>query len=156
MRNLLLAIFLIPFSVYPQSSSFDFYSPENLKIFADYLFCEGDYLRAIEQYGLLKDNSTSDTIEFKIMLGYSKLGLYQESNKYFKGIDDKSTFYSDACLISLKNDLLIEPKLIIASNAQSLDSIQLKSFRKLTTISMIYEAELNHLKEDFISPFDKD
>jgi TM2 domain-containing membrane protein YozV len=52
--------------------------------------------------------------------------------------------------------LLIEPKLIIASNAQSLDSIQLKSFRKLTTISMLYEAELNILREDFISPFDKD
>jgi len=156
MRNLLLIIFLIPFSVYPQLSSFDFHSRENLKKFADYLFCEGDYLRAIEQYGLLKDHSTSDTTYFKMMLGYSKLGLYKESNKYFNGIDEKSNFYSDAYLLSLKNELLIEPKLIIASNAQSLDSIQLKSFRKLTTISMLYEAEFNILREDFISPFDED
>jgi len=156
MRNLLIIIFLIPFSVYPQLSSFDFHSRENLKKFADYLFCEGDYLRAIEQYGLLKDHSASDTTDFKMMLGYSKLGLYKESNKYFNGIDDKSNFYSDAYLLSLKNELLIEPKLIIASNAQSLDSIQLKSFRKLTTISMLYEAEFNILREDFISPFDED
>jgi len=156
MRNLLLVIFLIPFSVYPQLSSFDFHSRANLKKFADYLFCEGDYLRAIEQYGLLKDHSASDTTDFKIMLGYSKLGLYKESNKYFNGIDEKSNFYSDVYLLSLKNELLIEPKLIIASNAQSLDSIQLKSFRKLTTISMLYEAEFNILREDFISPFDED
>jgi len=156
MRNLLLVIFLIPFSVYPQLSSFDFHSRENLKKFADYLFCEGDYLRAIEQYGLLKDHSASDTTDFKMMLGYSKLGLYKESNKYFNGIDDKSNFYSDAYLLSLKNELLIEPKLIIASNDQSLDSIQLKSFRKLTTISMLYEVEFNILRENFISTFDED
>jgi len=156
MRNLLIIIFLIPFSVYPQLSSFDFHSRENLKKFADYLFCEGDYLRAIEQYGLLKDHSASDTTDFKMMLGYSKLGLYKESNKYFNGIDDKSNFYSDAYLLSLKNELLIEPKLIIASNDQSLDSIQLKSFRKLTTISMLYEVEFNILRENFISTFDED
>jgi TM2 domain-containing membrane protein YozV len=156
MRNLLLIIFLIPFSVYPQLSSFDFHSRANLKKFADYLFCEGDYLRAIEQYGLLKDHSASDTTDFKMMLGYSKLGLYKESNKYFNGIDDKSNFYSDAYLLSLKNELLIEPKLIIVSNAQSFDSIQLKSFRKLTTISILFEAELNILREDFISPYDED
>ena len=52
--------------------------------------------------------------------------------------------------------MLIEPKLIIVSNAQSLDPNQLKSYRKLTTISMLYEAELNILREDFISPFDED
>ena len=156
MRNLLVIIFLIPFSVYPQLSSFDFHSRENLKKFADYLFCEGDYLRAIEQYGLLKDHSASDTTDFKMMLGFSKLGLYKESNKYFNGIDDKSNFYSDAYLLSLKNELLIEPKLIIASNDQSLDSIQLKSFRKLTTISMLYEVEFNILRENFISTFDED
>jgi TM2 domain-containing membrane protein YozV len=156
MRNLFIVIFLIPFSVYPQLSSFDFHSLENIKKFADYLFCEGDYLRAIEQYGLLKDHSASDTTDFKMMLGYSNLGLYEESNKYLNGIDVKSNFYSDAYLLSLKNELLIEPQLIIASNAQSLNSIQLKSYRRLTTISMLYEAELNILREDFISPFDED
>ncbi len=156
MRKIIPIFFFIPLFALSQSTSFDFHSPENIKKFADHLFCEGDYLRAIEQYGLLKDHSASDTTDFKIVLGYSKLGLYQESNKYFKGIDDKSTFYSDACLLSLKNDLLIEPKLIIASNAQSLDSIQLKSFRKLTTISMLYEPELNILREDFSSDFDED
>ena len=83
-KFIIVIFFLIPFSVYPQSTSFDFHSPENIKKFADHLFCEGDYLRAIEQYELLKDHSANDTIDFKIMLGYSKLGLYQESNKYFK------------------------------------------------------------------------
>lgn len=156
MRNLFIVIFLIPFSVYPQLSSFDFHSLENLKKFADYLFCEGDYLRAIEQYGLLKDHSASDTTDFKMMLGYSKLALYKESNKYFNGIDDKSNFYSDAYLLSLKNKLISEPGVISIPSIQSFSSLQMKSFNKLTTISMLYTDEFDITREKFISPFDED
>ena len=156
MRKILTIFFLVSLLVYPQSSTFDFHSPENIKKFADHLFCEGDYLRAIEQYGLLHTHIASDTTEFKIMLGYSELGLSQESNKIFKRISDKSIFYPDAYLLSFKNKLRSEPGLINASAFQSFSSFQMKSFSKLYNISMLYDDEFNILKEKFISPFDED
>lgn len=154
MIKILTIFFIVSLFIYPQSSSFDFHSTENIKKFADHLFCEGDYLRAIEQYGLLNNNSASDTTNFKIMLGYSELGLSQESNKIFEGISNKSIFYPDAYLLSLKNQLISEPGMITATNIHSFNSIQMKSLSKLTTISMIYANEFNISRENFIAPFD--
>jgi TM2 domain-containing membrane protein YozV len=148
--------FLIPLFSLSQSTSIDFHSPENIKIFADNLFCEGDYLRAIEQYGLLINYSDNDTTEFKIMLGYSGLGLYKESNEIFEKIKARSIFYPDAYLLTIKNELISNPKLINSASIQSFNYFQMKSFSKLTTISMLYEDEFNISREDFISPFDGD
>ncbi|HSW55290.1 MAG TPA: hypothetical protein VLH59_09380 [Ignavibacteriaceae bacterium] len=154
MRNFLTIIFLIPLAVHPQSSSFDFHSPENIKKFADHLFCEGDYLRAIEQYELINENLDNDTIKFKVMLGYSELGFFSESNDFFRGINDKSIFYPDAYFLSFKNQLISEPGLIIAPSINSFNSFQMKSFSKLTNISMLYEDKFNISRENFTAPFD--
>jgi TM2 domain-containing membrane protein YozV len=156
MRKFFTLFLLIPPLAFPQIKSFDFHSPENIKKFADHLFCEGDYLRAIEQYGLLNVQPNDDTIEFKIMLGYSTLELYQKSNDVFRGINDKSIFYTDAYLLSLKNKLINEPGLISFPSIQSFDTLQMKSLSKLITISMLYEDEFNISKEKFISPFEED
>jgi len=152
MKNYLIIFFLVSISVSPQTTSFDFYSPENIKKFADHLFCEADYLRAIEQYGLISKDCTTD---FKVMLGYSLLNLYQESNEIFKSISEKSKFYSDAYLLSLKNSLLMKPASVSAQAIKSFDSIQLNSFNKLKTISMLFDDELSISKDKFISPFDE-
>ena len=156
MRYLLTILLLIPLSVLSQSTSFDFHSTENIKKFADHLFCEGDYLRAIEQYDLINHELDNDTIEFKVMLGYSELGLFQESNEIFEGVNLKSIFYPDAYLLSMKNKLLIEPELIKASNNLSFDPAYIKSINKLTTISMLYDDEFNITREKFISPFNEE
>ena len=66
--------------IFSQKNIIDFHSPENIKIFADYLFCEGDYLRAVEEYESIKNIIVNDTIDFKIMYCYSEIGLYQLSN----------------------------------------------------------------------------
>ena len=41
-------IFILFTSVLPQQ--IDFQSPQNIKLFADFLFCDKDYLRAIDEY----------------------------------------------------------------------------------------------------------
>jgi TM2 domain-containing membrane protein YozV len=156
MRYLSIFFLLIPLSVLSQSTSFDFHSPENIKKFADHLFCEGDYLRAIEQYDLINQNLNNDTIEFKVMSGYSELGFFQESNEIFEGIKERSIFYPDAYLLSMKNELLIEPDLIKPSNNLSFNPVYIKSINKLTTISMLYADEFNITREKFISPFDEE
>lgn len=154
MRKFISIFILISLFTYPQSSTIDFHSPENIKKFADYLFCEGDYLRAIEQYSLLNDHSAGDTTDFKIMFGYSELGHFQKMNQAFRKINESSIFYPDAYLLSLKNKLMNEPRLISASVINSFNSFQMNSFRKLYNISMLYEEEFTISKENFFAPFD--
>ena len=156
MRILFTIFFLIPLTVYSQSSSFDFHSPESIKKFADHLFCEGDYLRAIDQYDLIYQNPDNDTIEFKVMLGYSELGLYSKSNALFESCNYESVFYPDCYLLSLKNELILEKHEFEYPSIPSFDSSQWKSFARLFAISMLYSDEPVVPKEEFLPIFDKD
>lgn len=156
MRNFLTFFFLIPLSSLPQSTSFDFHSSENIRKFADHLFCEGDYLRAIEQYKFIQNQFVNDTIEFNILFAYSELGLYQESQDFFEGVNAESIFYPDAYLLFLKNELITETKFINDSNIKSFNSSQMKSFSKLKTISMLYADKISITRGKFILPFDED
>jgi len=156
MRNFLTIIFLIPLAVHPQSSLIDFHSPENIKKFADYLFCEGDYFRAIEQYDLINQDLNNDTIDFKVMIGYSELGLYSKSNELFESCNYESVFYPDCYLLSLKNELILEKHEFDYPSIPSFDSSQLKSSVRLFAISMLYSDEPVVPKEVFLPIFDKD
>ena len=139
-----------------QNSHFDFHSPENKKKFADYLFCEGDYLRAVEEYESIRDLIGNDTIDFKIMLGYSSLGLFEESNEIFKQFNYESVFYSDGYLYSLRNLLQFEQREFDYPSIPSSDPTQWKSFRRLFSISMLYADEPFESKEKFVSVFEED
>jgi len=155
MRNLLRIFFLLPLSVFSQSSSFDFHSPENIKKFADYLFCDGDFLRAIEQYKSIDDQAPNDTIQYKMMFGYSELELYQYSNEIFNRISAHSKFYPDAYLLSLKNKLLIESKSLSLEDKHSFDTKYAERITKLKSISKLYDENISMSKEKFIEPFDE-
>jgi TM2 domain-containing membrane protein YozV len=139
-----------------QNSYFNFHTPENKKKFADYLFCEGDYLRAVEEYESIRDLFRNDTVDFKIMLGYSSLGLFEESNEIFEQFNYESVFYSDGYLYSLKNKLLIEQREFDYPGIPAFDQTQWKSFLKLFSISMLYSDEPFVSKEKFVSIFEED
>jgi len=155
MRKIFLIIFLFQLPALPQSNTFDFYSPQNIKLFADYLFCEGDYLRAIEQYEFLHNQFVNDTIYFKIMLGYSDLQLYQQSNKIINSINDESTLFCDAYLLSVKNKLLISQKPLDYLALSSFNLSQLANFNRLSMISILYGDEQSIIKSDFVSIFSR-
>jgi TM2 domain-containing membrane protein YozV len=88
------------------------------------------------------------------MVCYSKLGLYQYSNNIFNELSDRSKFFNDAYLLSLKNNLLIKPQPLITSKVVALDSLHFQNLKKLTTISMLYDTLFDIAKEEFLSPFD--
>lgn len=155
MKIFLTIFFLIPLSVFPQSLTFDFHSPENIKKFADHLFCGGDYLRAIEQYELLDDQLHEDTIQFKIMLGYSRLDLFQYSNEIFESVSVSSKYYPDAYLITLKNNLLFDPKPLVFNDKLSFDNEYSERIFKLIGISKLYDDDFSLTKEEFIRPFNE-
>ena len=81
----------------------DIFSPSNLKKFGDYLFCQKDYLRAIEEYTYYLRKTSDDTIEFKIALAYSGMGDYNKAADKFESIKNNSPFYSDAKLEAMKS-----------------------------------------------------
>jgi len=159
MRKFLIIFSLIPLSLLPQSSSFDFNSLENIKKFADYLFCQGDYLRAGQEYESIKNVSLNDTINFKIMLCYSEIGLYQMSNLSEVRLSN-SVFKNEAECLSLKNRFkessnsfyqLSEIQLYPVSGE---DSVTLNYFNKLTSVSFLLGSSELISEDEIINPFD--
>lgn len=159
MRKFLIIFSLIPLSLLPQSSSFDFNSIENIKKFADYLFCQGDYLRAGQEYESIKNVSLNDTIDFKIMLCYSEIGLYQLSNLAEARLSN-SVFRIDAECLSLKNRFKESPNLFYQLSETQLlpfsweDPLTLNYFKKLTNVSFLLGSNELISKDDIINPFD--
>lgn len=74
------------------------HSPANIKIFADHLFCENDFLRAILEYQkyLSLTSGSNDTIRFKIGLSLQSIGKFNEAAQYFDDEPKESVFFSDA------------------------------------------------------------
>jgi TM2 domain-containing membrane protein YozV len=159
MRKLLAIFFLIPFVAYSQSTSFDFHSAKNIKKFADYLFCQGDYLRAVEEYESIKTIINNDTIDFKIMLCYSEIGLYQMSN-LSEVILSNSVYRREADQLSLKNQFkessnsfyqLSESEVFTFTSA---DSTTINYFQKLASVSYLLGTAESLSKDKILNPFD--
>lgn len=108
MKLILIITFLLYIPNFAQTISIDFHSPENIKKFADYLFCEKDFLRANLEYQRLENIIENDTIDFKIGLGYLNIGNYSNSIQKFSNITVASIFFDDAKLQELKAHFLIE------------------------------------------------
>ncbi|AFH49978.1 Hypothetical protein IALB_2275 [Ignavibacterium album JCM 16511] len=93
MNKILLVLF---FSLSIAAQTNPFKSDFNRKNFADYLFCEQDYLRAAEEYSALGDSFLTDTILYKIAKCYSIIGESANSLNYFFRIAYSSFFYDNA------------------------------------------------------------
>lgn len=158
-----LTLIITVFFVIPnlaQNGHFNFHSPENKKKFADYLFCEGDYLRAVEEYESIRDIIRNDTIDFKIMICYSEIGLYQKSNLNFN-LFNHSEFSEKAEKLYLKNrfrDAPLEFHVISELGAYPFpDSISenINYFEKLTSISYLFCENRIVTKKIILNPFEQ-
>jgi TM2 domain-containing membrane protein YozV len=79
------------------------FSPPNIKLFADYLFCQKDYLRAANEYEHYLSFIPNDTIRFKIAISYSSINNFAEAASRFSLIGKSSLFYNDAQALFLKS-----------------------------------------------------
>lgn len=141
------------------SQQINFNSPENIKLFADYLFCDKDYLRAIDEYKkylLLADN---DSVEFKIAMGYSNINDQINASNRFSLTKKSSPFYEQSKMEMLKSIYLQNrdssfysaAEMII--NSQSIYSIN--AYRLKNTSILLSNNELPG-KEKFLIPFEND
>jgi hypothetical protein len=88
MKFLLWAL-LIP-ATYAQT---DFHQPDLRKLFADHLYCEGDYLRAVEEYKIVLNDLNNDTVEFKLALSLTEIKDYSKSRQLLEKINSNSVFF---------------------------------------------------------------
>ncbi len=70
------------------------FSPQNVKKFADYLFCQHDYLRASIEYEDFLKNSYNDTAVFKVGVANLEMGNFIIASKKFLDIPINSKFYN--------------------------------------------------------------
>jgi hypothetical protein len=76
------------------NQNLDLFSPPNIKKFADYLFCQHDYLRASIEYEKYIQRSFNDTVAFKIGLANMAIGNFENASKKFFNISQNSVFYN--------------------------------------------------------------
>jgi TM2 domain-containing membrane protein YozV len=158
MIKFILNLLLITSTIFSQTGSFDFHSPENIKKFADYLFCEGDYLRAVGEYEKII-TLTNDTINFKVMLCYSNLELFQSSNLKYNFYSHSELVNNANCLF-IKNLFLASPESFNEKTSSELYPFKLDTFssnynNKLTSISNLYSSVENISKETVLDPFEE-
>jgi TM2 domain-containing membrane protein YozV len=66
------------------------FTPEKRKAFADYLFCEKDFLRAAEEYEAVNSDNQNDSLKYKIGLCFLKMGEYEKAKNDFSRLRNSS------------------------------------------------------------------
>ncbi|WP_290664435.1 hypothetical protein [Ignavibacterium sp.] len=154
MKSFFISLLLI-ISIYSQSNPLK--QPQNIKLFADYLFCEQDYLRAAEEYISLKDTYLSDTIIYKIAKCYSIIGEFDKSLNYFFNIPASSVFYDNVKreigkIYFLNEDEISLNKMMVEKENSFNDLLKLKiALKLLKNQTDDIENLLTYDGEDFIT-----
>jgi len=160
MRLIFFLILIIPSLHFSQTDEFNFHSTENIKKFADHLFCNKDYLRANLEYQKLDNFNESDTLNFKIGLGYLYIGDYSTSIQILSDITPTSVFFGEAKLQELKVHFLTENYFAFRSFYLESYSNKTNNYqpngKKLFNFSYLFTEDYLPPSEKFLNPFNKD
>lgn len=140
-------LFQIIISTFVLAQNIDLNSPQNIKLFADYLFCEQDYLRAIDEYEKYLKYLDNDTIKFKIALAYSNMDDNANALNSFNRLSKTSVFYELSQIEKLKS--LFEQKYFAQLNYRAREIIHSKSNYVNTAEKILI---LSYLLNDQILP----
>lgn len=80
-KSFLIITILIGSNLYGQSERGFLLQPENRLIFGDKLYCEKDYLRAIDEYNACLKFFSNDTLIVKIGLAYYEMNRFEQSEQ---------------------------------------------------------------------------
>jgi len=160
MRLIFILILLISPLQFSQIDEFNFHSPENIKKFADHLFCEKDFLRANLEYQKLENIIERDTLNFKIGLGYLYIGDYLNSIKKLSDFTPASVFFDDAKLQEIKAYFLTKDyasfrSFYLESYSNRISKYQ-SNGKKLFNFSYFFTDDDLSPSEEFLIPFGTD
>ena len=141
------------------SQQIDFNSPQNIKLFADYLFCDNDYLRAIDEYEKYLQIVEDDSVQFKIAIGYSAINDQSNAYKKFSSIKRTSSFYEQSKIEMLKSLYLqnIDSSYFLYSDIliHSQSPFSNNAYRLKNTSLLLIKNDLPE-KENFLIPFENE
>ena len=139
------------------SQQIDFQSPENIKLFADFLFCDNDYLRAIDEYEKYLVAVDDDSVQFKVAIAYSSMNDCGNAINKLSLIKITSPFYEQSKIELLKSLYLLNIDSVFYGVAETLiNSKSLYSnnaYRLKNTALLLSKTELPE-KGNFLIPFE--
>ena len=156
--KLFLLILLLSGMNISAQSPLGFLNVENRLKFGDHLFCDGDYLRAIDEYNFVLSERDNDSLKLKIGIAYQKLGRFNDAEKYFGGFSKSSLladevhfeYYRTIYLSGFYTRLKGEYYLSSYHNSEYDNDIQ-----KLVNLSKLYSAYDIKNSSDFFKPFNE-
>lgn len=160
MRNALIILIIFCIPIYAQTidnNQLNLLSPVNIKKFADYLYCSGDYLRAALEYERYSAFCENDTTKFKIALSNSKIANFNKAFEIFNSFNRKSLLYSYAEMES--NKILFQQKeyYLLRNNFDKTDSLKIFKFsnnlKKLYYFSYLLTNQPLPPIDEFLSAF---
>jgi len=158
MKIFLSAIILVSFNSFSQDSTLNppqyFYSPVNIKKFADFLFCEKDYLRSIDEYKKYLQAFPSDTAEFKIGLALSRMKKFEEAAEYFSQTVEKSSFYIQSQIEYHKSLLQSGNYDLLRKNYAA--SSKSSELTRLNYLSYLFSDKISISQKEFLYSFPED
>lgn len=146
--------------LFAQTEHVNFHSPQNIRKFADNLFCERDYLRAALEYERFSKISLNDTVLFKTALSYSIIGEYSLADKFFGEITSSSKFYNLSelermKLFFLQSDFTGMQRYFIDSVTKENNKL-FSGANKLFNLSLLLSGAELPSKEGFLLTFQND
>lgn len=142
---------------FAQTTNLDLNSPDNIKSFADYLFCDKDYLRAAIEYERLEEINRDDTIKFKIALSYSYIKDYYTAIQKYSGLLKSSVYFNEAKLEEMKAYFLINDFAGLRSYFKNSFIKEVYKYQtegeRLFNFSYLFTDDELPSKDDFLLPF---
>ncbi len=155
-KIIVLVLFFLPLNY---SQQIDFQSPQNVKLFADFLFCDNDYLRAIEEYEKYLTSNEEDSVQFKIALSYSFMNDQANALRKMNTIKISSPFYEQSRMERLKSFFLLKIDSSFYSYADELinsSSINSSRANRLKNTSLLLISDDLPEKVNFLVPFENE
>ncbi len=154
----LIFLVLILTSINFAQDEINYFSNENRLRFGDYLFCDNDYLRAIDEYKLVLKEKNSDSLKLKIALAYQKLGKYYESENSLKELFNSQQLHNDAkfeyaktLYLSKRFSLLNE----LVSDNSFIETSKRNEIQKLHHLTQLYSLQAIEDSSKFFQPFNQ-
>lgn len=154
----LIFFLILSINIRPQDNQFNFNSMDNIRKFADFLFCDRDYLRAALEYERILEKTEDDTLRFKVGLCYSYIGKYDYAINNFSSVNNSSLYYDDSKLEILKTNFLMNNFTGLRNYYRNTFLTKVEQYKnegkKLFSFSYLFTDEALPKEDEFLSPFE--
>jgi len=93
---------------FAQSEVNNLLSDKNRLAFGNYLFSEGDYFRAIEEFKPILENKWNDTLQFKIATSYLRMNKFYLAISEFQKLEPNSPLFIESRIEQFRTLFLLE------------------------------------------------